>query len=155
MATVTYFDMAENDYNFLKDDYERGKVGNVMCYASQSICEGYLKHIIDKYYIGDENTTDVLRTHSIKILKKFVSTNISNFICDWPKVLCVDGYYFSARYPGADSFIVDEDDVQEAWGAVEELRKSVLNFMQYDKEAVSSDIVIEQTMNSKEIKSFD
>ncbi len=36
---VTYFDMAENDYKFLYDDYERGRVGNVMCYAAQKILQ--------------------------------------------------------------------------------------------------------------------
>lgn len=30
---MTYFDMAENDYQFLQFDYENGRVGNVLCLA--------------------------------------------------------------------------------------------------------------------------
>ena len=46
---LNYFDMAENDYQFLEDDYARGRYGNVMCYCAQNVCERYLKHIIDLY----------------------------------------------------------------------------------------------------------
>ena len=129
---VTYFDMAENDYKFLYDDYERGRVGNVMCYAAQNICERYFKHIID-VYCTHINTTEVLKTHSIKIIKKFITNEIPNFQCDWRKILSVDGYYFSARYPGEESFIVDKDDVEECWEAVEETRNAVINYMNTDK----------------------
>ena len=125
---VTYFDMAENDYKFLYDDYERGRVGNVMCYAAQNICERYLKHVID-IYCTNVNTTDVLKTHSIKIIKKFITNEIPEFNCNWRLILNVDGYYFSARCPGEESFIVDKDDVDECWGAVEETRRAVIDFM--------------------------
>lgn len=33
-SEITYFTVAENDYLFLKDDYERGKVGAILCYIS-------------------------------------------------------------------------------------------------------------------------
>lgn len=121
---VTYYDMAENDYQFLQFDYEHHRVGNVMCYASQNVCERFLKHIIDEY-CTEMDTTNVLKTHSLKLLKKFISANLPDFICDWSVVMQADGFYFSARYPGDDSFIVDEDDVKECWEAVEETRRAV------------------------------
>lgn len=45
--SLNYHDLAENDYEFLSYDYEHGRVGNILCSASQNICERYLKHVID------------------------------------------------------------------------------------------------------------
>lgn len=96
---LTYFDMAENDYSYLRHDFESGRVGNLICYASQSICERYLKHAVS---IGcrEKDTTRVLRTHSLKTLVAFIEENIPDFTCEWNSILLADGYYFSARYPG-------------------------------------------------------
>lgn len=143
MEKVSYFDMAENDYCFLDDDFKRGRVGNVMCYASQCICERYLKYLIEKFYKGEEDTTVILHTHSIKMLRKFVCKKLPDFMCDWPKILPVDGYYFSDRYPGDDSFIVDAEDVQISWEAATELRESLLKYVANKQEEKSNDIVAE------------
>ena len=43
---ITYFTRAENDYLFIKDDYENGRVGEIMCYVMQNIYDLYLKNII-------------------------------------------------------------------------------------------------------------
>lgn len=138
MGAVTYFTMADNDYEFLKQDYDNHRVGNVMCYVSQNICERYLKHIIDVFYQGETDTTTVLQTHSIKILKKFLTKEMPEFCCNWSIVMNVNGYYFSTRYPGTDSFIADKDDVEEAWAAVLETRRAVTLYMeQHKKKAVS------------------
>lgn len=40
---ITYYTRAENDYQFVKANYEEGRVSEVMCYVMQSICERYLK----------------------------------------------------------------------------------------------------------------
>lgn len=44
----TYFDFAENNYDFLLAAYEQGLVGNVMGAMAQETCEKYLKHIIEE-----------------------------------------------------------------------------------------------------------
>lgn len=38
---LSYFDLAENDYQFLLKDKKEGRVGNIMCSAAQNICERY------------------------------------------------------------------------------------------------------------------
>lgn len=131
---INYFTMAENDFHFLDHDYREGRVGNVMCYVAQNICERYLKHLID-IYVTEVSTTDVLKTHSIKILEKFMKTNLPDFKCDWRTVLNVNGYYYSARYPGEDSFMADKSDVDDCWEAVLETRKSVLNYLENNKKS--------------------
>lgn len=139
MEKVNYFTMAENDYLFLKFDYEQGRVGNIMCSTAQSICERYLKHVIDLNNRDQEDITDVMKTHSIKRLQKFIQHNIPDFTCNWSVVLQANGYYFSARYPGEDSFIVDKDDVQEAWESVEETRAATLKYLKEHEMDISDE----------------
>lgn len=128
MGKISYFDMAENDYQFLKKDYDEGRVGNVMCSIAQCICERYLKQIIISN-VQTGNPTDVLKSHSLKALKNYIVNNIPDFSCDWKTVMQANGYYFSARYPGDDSFMVERDDVQEAWESVEEVRNATINYL--------------------------
>lgn len=138
---VTYYDMAENDYQFLTFDHDNGRVGNVMCYVSQNVCERYLKHLID-VYCREIDTTSALKTHSLKVLKKFMNENLPDFVCDWRTVMKADGFYFSSRYPGDDSFLVDGDDVEDCWEAVEEVRSAVNAYLQ-TREVGHVDIVSE------------
>ena len=50
----TYFDFAENNYDFLLAAYEQGLVGNAMGAMAQETCEKYLKHIIEKYVVPQD-----------------------------------------------------------------------------------------------------
>ena len=122
--TISYFDLAENDYQFLLQDYRSGRVGNILCSSAQNICERYLKYVIDTECTAVD-TTNVLHLHSLKALRNFMKINIPDFKCDWSKVMQADGYYFSTRYPGDDAFMVTKDDVNECWEAVEYVRKLI------------------------------
>ena len=149
--SINYFSMAENDYQFLNYDYTHGRIGNIMCYAAQNICERYLKHLIDTYVV-ETDTTTALKTHSIKVLEKFMKTTLPDFICNWDIVNKVNGYYFSARYPGEDSFMVDKEDVDACWEAVEEVRKNVISYMESHKKKIDilDELKIFKTECSKE-----
>lgn len=127
-GNITYYTRAENDYQFIKGDYEGGRVGEVMCYVMQSICERYLKYIVDTYCTEDAGS--VMRTHTIRILRDFIRENIPDFACNWNTALKADGYYFSARYPGDDAILVDKDDVDACWEAVNAVRDAVQNYME-------------------------
>ena len=125
---LTYYDLAENDYQFLLKDWQDGRVGNIMCSSAQNICERYLKHIID-IYITEYDTTRILQIHSLKALRRFMQEHIPEFTCKWKITLQADGYYFSTRYPEDTAFLVAKEDVDECWEAVEETRASVQAFM--------------------------
>lgn len=125
---LNYFNLAENDYQFLLFDREAGRVGNIMCSSAQNICERYLKHLIDSF-VRDSDTTRVLQTQSLRVLRKFIREALPEFEGNWNVILQADGYYFSTRYPGADAFFVDKEDVDECWEAVEETRESVMNYI--------------------------
>ena len=40
----TYYDFADNNFNFLIAAYEQGLIGNAMGAMAQETCEKYLKH---------------------------------------------------------------------------------------------------------------
>lgn len=124
---LNYFDFAEDDYHFYLANYKEHRIGNAMCSNAQGICEKYLKHLIDQYCTAID-TTHVLRTHSLRVLKKFLNQYLKTFTCDWNTVLNADGFYFSARYPGNESFFVDEEDIIICWKAVEEVRERVITY---------------------------
>lgn len=126
---LSYFDLAENDYQFLQYDRNAGRVGNLMCSVAQNICERYLKHLIDTYAV-EIDTTNILKSHSLKALRRFIVQEIPDFQANWKLILQADGYYFSTRYPGDNAFIVDKEDVDECWEAVEETRTAVLNYIE-------------------------
>lgn len=126
---LTYYNFADNDYWFLKANVEEKRVSNAMCANAQSICERYLKEVVQEK-ATELNDTDIMKTHSLKKLKKFIISNIPEMECDWAKVIQADGYYFSARYPGEDSYFVDESDVSICWDAVQEVKYSVDRFLE-------------------------
>lgn len=149
---ISYFSMAENDYQFFLFDYEHGRVGNAICYGSQSICERYLKHVIDISCV-DIDTTHVLKTHNLRSIKQFITGHIPEFQGNWSKILQADGYYFSTRYPGDEAYMVDKEDVEQCWEAVEETRASVLKYCQ-QKETEKEDIT-QSDMIMETLKHFD
>lgn len=124
---ITYLLRAENDFEFLKSNHEHGILGEPMCYVAQNTCERYLKHVIDLYCY--ENSTTVMKTHSLRNLRNYISQNLPEFMIDWDKVLKADGFYFAAMYPGDDAILVTEKDVQDCWDAIVETRNSVINFL--------------------------
>lgn len=102
----TYYDFAEDDYQYLREDYERGRIANYMAGMAQNICERYLKHIIDKYVLSkttneEYEKKEYLRKHSLNALLRYINANtdfqISKELCKTIKE--ADGYYFSTRYP--------------------------------------------------------
>lgn len=121
---INYYTFAENDYLFLKMNIQDGRVSNAMTSIAQNICERYLKHIIDCYCTSIDCTA-VLKTHSLKRIIRFLNENLDDFKIDRTKVVLADGYYFSARYPGDESFFATEEDVRNCWDAVVETKSVV------------------------------
>ena len=114
----TYLDYAENDRDYLEEDFKNKRVANAVCALTQNCCEKYLKHIIDKMYMPDDSQKSaekdsILHTHSLRRLMNFIDDETEYSI---PKdkrriILQVDGYYFNSRYPSDESSFVTEDDI--------------------------------------------
>lgn len=136
-SVKTYYDFAEDDYRYLKEDYERGRIANYMAGIAQSICERYLKHIIDQYVhpktINEEyEKKEYLRKYNLNALLRYVNANtdfqISKELCRTIKG--ADRYYFTTRYPGDDSIQVDKDMIADCMDAVEACRETTRYIIQ-------------------------
>lgn len=131
----SYLDFAEDDYAFLKSAYDDGLVYNAMASIAQNICEKYLKHIVDKYVEPEDQTemsekASVLRTHNLRALINYLQGNGFEFDRDTKNsILKANGFYYSARYPGPDSFFVNQDDIDDSFEAVEKCREKVLEIV--------------------------
>lgn len=135
----TYYDFADNNYDFLMAAYKNGLVGNAMGAMAQETCEKYLKHLIDEYVIlGDSadnaKKTEILRTHNLTKLSKYISSRLPEVNLDRPSLNLVNGLYFTTRYPGDESIMVEKDDLDEYIDAVKKCKNAVDEFIRSKKE---------------------
>ena len=135
MALSSYFDFAENDFQYFKASYEAGIVANMMGAMAQGICEKYMKHLVSEYYKPDNSIQkkdfeNILRTHSLNRLMKFLKENMRMEFSKSTQTYMrmIDGFYFSTRYPGDDSIEIDRDDVEMCNEAVKMCRKEIMEF---------------------------
>lgn len=135
----TYYDFADNNYDFLMAAYKNGLVGNAMGAMAQETCEKYLKHLIDEYVIlGDSadnaKKTEILRTYNLTKLSKYISSHLPEVNLDRPSLNLVNGLYFTTRYPGDESIMVEKDDLDEYIDAVKKCKNAVDEFIRSKKE---------------------
>lgn len=131
----TYFDFAENNYDFLLAAYEQGLVGNAMGAMAQETCEKYLKHIIEEYVVpqdlqGNAKKAEILRTHNLSKLSKYIVQYVSDIKLNRQALNLINGLYFTTRYPGDESIVVEKEDIDDYIEAVKECRKSVTEFIE-------------------------
>lgn len=98
---ITYYDLADDDYNFLKECVAAGIYRNAMTSIGQEACEKYLKHIIDVFIKRcDELITN---THSLRAILAYIRMSLPDLDIDQDLVLKADGFYYNTNYPGEDS----------------------------------------------------
>lgn len=66
----------------------------------------------------------------MKRIIRFLNENLEDFKIDRTKVVLADGYYFSARHPGEESFFAKEEDVKICWEAVKETKRVVDHYLE-------------------------
>lgn len=131
---TTYFDFAENDYNFFKSAYNSGLKGGMLAAAGQSICERYLKHLISEYAIPETERDmflkdNILKTHSLRKLMNYCESEMGLSVGEEMRNVLerIDGFYFSTRYPGDESFLPTERDIDSAAAAIDYAREFCLS----------------------------
>ena len=145
MALETYFDFAENDFNYFTQSYRAGIVANMMGAMAQGICEKYMKHIITEYDPVETSQEEskhnkILSTHSLDRLMKYLDKKMElPFGTDAKNAMkIIDGYYFSTRYPGDDSIELDQSDIEQCAIAINLCREEVLNMIKEIEELEES-----------------
>ena len=136
----SYLAFAENDFLFFRQAYDTGNKGSALAALGQSICERYLKHVISEF-AQPENHSEmqdketILRTHSLRRLMRYIQEEMELEIPEKTEMAMdrIDGFYFTTRYPGSESFIPSERDIDKANIAVEEARKFTLDICEQFK----------------------
>lgn len=129
-----YYSYAENDkvcVEILYDSYKNDRKDssyNCLCWMCENVCERYLKQIVDEKVtttgVGEiSEKTDLLKNcHSVRKLFRYLNKN--NINLEYEDEICnCDGYYYSSRYPGADSFFVEEKDVENCYKAMQKCKE--------------------------------
>lgn len=130
----TYMDFAENDYAYFQHSYNSGYVANAMAADAQEICEKYMKHIIDTFCNNvssseeDYEFQSVMKSHNLQKLFRYIENHTDCSFSDETKqkLRAVNGYYFSARYPGDESIEVTKSDLDLCNETLIMCRKEIL-----------------------------
>ena len=137
MPLKNYLDFAENDYQFLIASYERGAVANVMGAIAQNVCEKYMKHLIDEYNVPtnkeeEEKKREILSIHKLNHLFNYIRDNLDVGFSPAAKekMRVINGFYFTARYPGDGCVELAGDDIEDCIEAVKVCRKETLELIE-------------------------
>ena len=124
--------------------YNSGSTYDFMAGMAQSICEKYLKQIIDDYCqpstVQEQHEKEmVLHTHNLRNLFNLLEKYEIDIDQETKKtILYVDGYYFSTRYPGPDSSTVSKNDLKECLNSInvcKETIESIKEDMEYQDQS--------------------
>lgn len=129
-----YYSYAEDDrvcieilYNNYKEDKKNSSY-NCICWMCENVCERYLKQIIEEKItvsgidMNSEKTNILKNCHSIRKLFRYLTRNGINIENEEEIDKC-DGYYYSSRYPGNDSFFVVEKDIEYCYNAMNKCKE--------------------------------
>ena len=96
-----------------------------------------MKHIIDTYHkqiTSREEQTELeetMRSHNLLKLQRYMENHTDfSFHAETKRLLrSINGYYFSARYPGDESLEVTKEDIDLCSIAVETCRDNILEIL--------------------------
>lgn len=157
MAMTTYYDYAWNDHQFFDAAYQSGDVWNGMAALAQNCCEKYLKYLIERYHDADSKDAqyekeDAMRSHNlnklIRHLEQYTDLRISKL--DKLSLMQINGFYFSARYPGEDSMDVNREDIENCKEAVDTC-KELTDKVILEKERIQSANALKGFLETKQI----
>lgn len=103
-----------------------------------------MKHIISELYSPQDIDAQnkmmrVLRTHNLNNLVNFLRNTMDIEFspeCE-TEMRIIDGYYFTTRYPGEDSILLDSRDLYHCMNAVSLCREETLNICASKAEFIS------------------
>ena len=138
MSKINYRYYADDDYRYFMASIEHGLFAERLGAQAQEICEKYLKHLLDEYCSpsdgdGEEKLLAAMRTHNLNTLINVLGEyGISLPDEDKKALLCINGYYFTTRYPSFESHRLSKDDLELCVSAI----KACKNFVdEYEKTA--------------------
>ena len=70
-----------------------------------------------------------MRTHNLSKLSKYISNFLPEAKLNRQALNLVNGLYFTTRYPGDESIVVEKEDIEDYIEAVKECKKAVDDFI--------------------------
>lgn len=126
-SNLTYLDFAQDEYLYFVNAYQQGMRYNAMVGQAQRICECYLKHVITKTLI---NNNEVMSQHNLRTIYDFIVTKLNLPIQDiWQDVMALNNFYTHTRYPGREAFMAGERDVTAAYNALSHIVKRLQEYL--------------------------
>lgn len=127
----TYYDFAENSRKFLERNFRNIDFDdedieyNDLCAGTQKCIERYLKHLLNEFAsfanVSEKEKNRIMQSHSLHLLANTVRKELDvTFSKETSLYLqAVNGYYFSASYPGENSAFVTAEDIETCKNALE------------------------------------
>lgn len=122
---LTYLDFAADEAMYLTDAYNRGLRYNAMVSQAQRVCECYLKHIINRSLL---NNNEVMMSHNLRKLYEYVESLGINLNEIRTEVMLLNNFYTHTRYPGRDAYLANEKDVTSAVNALSTITKYLARY---------------------------
>lgn len=108
---LTYLDFAADEMSYLMAAYNSGLRFNAMVYQCQRIAEGYLKDIIVKSLM---NNDEVMNSHSIRRLYDYVENLGIDLSPIRNDIMTLNNFYSHTRFPSREAYIASPIDIERA-----------------------------------------
>lgn len=122
---LTYFDFATDEALYLCQAYNAGFRFNAMVSQAQRICECYLKHLI---YTRMMNNDEVMMSHNLRKLYDYISDMGIDLSALRADIMVLNVFYNHTRYPGKDSFMASEADIDSAVKAIQNIAREIVRY---------------------------
>lgn len=116
MKELTYKDFAIDEAVYLVDAYSKGLRYNAMVSQAQRACECFLKHIITKTLM---NNNEVMMSHNLRKLYEYITSLGIDLSEIRRHVMLLNNFYTHTRYPGRDAFMAGIQDIEAAVEAIQ------------------------------------
>ncbi len=143
MSELSYIDIALKTYSgldILFDAAEKMEWYNSFAVECHQIVEKLLKGVLLEVLSPDDRRNSLISSHDLALLARALGKEYPNFVkiedCAW-----LTDYYFDARYPGDNFFVVTREEAQKV--------KDVTSHM------ADALITLHQQLNNKHTSYFD
>lgn len=127
MSNLTYLDFATDEWSYLANAYAKGLRYNAMVSQAQRICECYLKHVINKRLV---NNNEVMMSHNLRTIFTYITNDLRlPLIHLHDDVMRLNNFYTHTRYPGREAFMASEQDIDSCINALSNIIRNLQEYI--------------------------
>lgn len=126
-SNLQYVDFALDEYQYFVNAYNSGMRYNAMVAQAQRICECYLKQVITKTLLTNN---EIMREHNLRTIFDYMIKQLhlplQHLHTD---VMLLNNFYTHTRYPGREAFMASEQDITSAFRALSNIVKGLVGYV--------------------------